>query len=127
MKCIMGLFVIIICSCNESSPIRSRHITSLAPLEKTFDFGVISKKDTLMHRFLFVNSGTTDLLIEKAESNCGCTTSAFSKGPVPPGDTGFIEARFIPLDTGFSRKSVVMLANTDSSFTVFYIQGYVKP
>ena len=123
----MGLFVIAVCSCNEGSPIKSRPITSLAPLEKTFDFGVISRKDTVTHRFLFVNSGKVDLLIEKAESNCGCTTSAYSKGHVLPGDTGFIEAKFIPLDTGFSRKSVVMLSNIDSSFTVFYIQGYVKP
>jgi hypothetical protein len=127
LKCVVFFILAFLFSCSGGLQQKTAQTTQISMAERTFDFGTISKKDTVVHRFSFVNTGRQDLIIAGAESGCGCTTSSWSQAPVAPGDSGYVEARFIPVDTGFVRKSVVMKANTDSSFTVFYVQGNVRP
>lgn len=56
------------------------------------DFGTYSaaKGEKKVATFVVKNVGTDNLVIQHIRTECGCTTAAFRKEPVEPGDTAHI-------------------------------------
>ena len=92
-------------------------------------FGDVKEEDGYIeHRFEFENTGQAPLLIQNVKASCGCTTPAWSKEPIAPGKTGFIQARYNPKNRpGAFHKSLTVTSNADPSITRLYIKGKVIP
>ncbi len=95
--------------------------------EETFDFGDIKEEDgPVSHKFVFTNEGNAPLIIQGVNASCGCTTPAWSKEPIPPGEKGFVTAKYNPKNRpGSFRKSLSISSNADPSVKVIYIKGVV--
>ncbi len=96
--------------------------------EDTFDFGSIKEENgSVEHKFVFTNSGNAPLLIQGVKASCGCTTPAWSKEPIPPGEKGFVMAKYNPKNRpGSFRKSLSINSNADPAVKTLYIMGMVE-
>ena len=47
-------------------------------------------------RFMFTNTGDAPVTIQNVAASCGCTTPAWTREPVAPGQQGFVDARYRP-------------------------------
>jgi len=61
---------------------------------ETIDFGKIKQGIPAKGTFTVTNIGTEPLIIEQANPTCGCTISDYTKEPIAPGKTGFINATY---------------------------------
>ncbi|WP_051312966.1 DUF1573 domain-containing protein [Sporocytophaga myxococcoides] len=97
--------------------------------ETTFDFGSINEeKGPVSHEFKFTNKGSAPLVVSEVRASCGCTTPAWTKEPVMPGQTGVIKAQFDPTNRpGAFNKSLTITANTEPATNVVFIKGTVIP
>ena len=92
------------------------------------DFGMFRTQDTLVHYFVYKNTGRAPLVIQKIETSCGCTRATFSKKPLAPGGTDSIRVTYD--GNGFSQghfiKGCDVYSNAD---TVVHlrIRGYYLP
>ena len=59
--------------------------------ETIHDFGVLKKGSPVTCKFTFKNTGKEPLVLRDCFAGCHCTSAKFSKDPVLPGRTGFIE------------------------------------
>jgi len=90
------------------------------------DFGRIEKGVIAKYRFKFTNTGTADLVINNVHASCGCTTPSWSKDPVKPGESGFIEAAYNSnAGHGPFAKTVTVSTNIPNQVKVLTIQGEV--
>jgi hypothetical protein len=96
--------------------------------EETFDFGTIKEENgPVEHKFVFTNSGDSPLIIQGVRASCGCTTPAWTKQPVPPGEKGFVTAKYNPKNRpGSFRKSLTITSNAAPTSKVIYIKGMVE-
>lgn len=96
--------------------------------ESEFDFGTIKEESGFAeHKFVFTNTGAAPMVIQGVRASCGCTTPAWSKEPIAPGEKGFVTARYNPKNRpGPFRKSLTVTSNADPSRTVLYIKGVVE-
>lgn len=63
--------------------------------ETVHDFGAFSEDlGTVTCRVPVVNSGDAPLVITTVRATCGCTVPEYSKDPVAPGDTAYINVRY---------------------------------
>lgn len=95
--------------------------------EETFDFGkVVEANGPVTHQFEFTNSSSRPIRILLVKPSCGCTTPDWSKEPVQPGKTGFIQARFDPKGRpGYFNKSLTVTTDADTNPIVLQIKGSV--
>lgn len=92
------------------------------------DFGEIDGNTVRTHSFVLTNDGTAPLVIAKVYSDCGCTTAAYPKEPVMPGDTARIEVAFNPTgrSAGYFTKLVRIRSNASSKPHRLYIKGKIR-
>lgn len=91
------------------------------------DFGTIKEVDgPVTHRFTFENTGEKPLLIHNVEKTCGCERTDYTKSPVMPGKTGFVDVEYDPEGSSpkFS-KSITVYSNAVQSPVVLKIRGTV--
>ncbi len=117
--------LIILCSglntfAQQSKPIQFR--------EETFDFGSVKEESgSVIHEFMFTNTGNRPVKIVTVNPSCGCTTPSWSKEPVGVGKTGFIQASFNPKGRpGYFNKSLTVTTDIDSNPIVLQIKGQVS-
>ena len=80
--------------------------------ERTFNFGKAQQRKKVEHRFVFTNTGNSELVIRKVRSTCGCTTTDPEKSVLAPGESSSIKAIFnTGAYKGFQRKSVYVISN----------------
>lgn len=93
-----------------------------------YNFGEISKTDTIKHTFKIKNITSNPLKIHEIGTSCGCTTTNYSKGLIKKNNFAIIETQFIPKENqiGKVRKSIVVKCNIDSSFVYLYVEGFIK-
>jgi len=96
--------------------------------EEEFDFGTIKEENGYAeHKFVFTNTGGAPLVIQGVRASCGCTTPAWSKEPIPPGEKGFVMARYNPMNRpGPFRKSLTVTSNAEASRKILFIKGVVE-
>ena len=88
-------------------------------LELTHDFGKVSQNQSLKHSFVFKNTGTGTLIIDKVKSSCGCTAALVSGKEIPPGQTGTIDVTFnTGLRQGKNEKTITVTSNDPRNHNV---------
>jgi hypothetical protein len=90
---------------------------ALISWDKTsYDFGIIKKENGLVkYKFTFINIGDEPLMIQKVKPSCGCTTSNYSKEPIPPASKGFVEIIYEPANQiGVFNKTIAIITNEKS-------------
>ncbi len=90
------------------------------------DFGKIKQGVPVSHEFKFTNKGKVPLVITNVQASCGCTTPAWSKDPIPPGQEGFIKATYNAAAAGAFDKTVTVNANIETGFVQLKIKGEVS-
>lgn len=102
-------------------------LTSMIVFNKQYDFGTVTQGETVLHSFLFQNTGSHDLIISKVETNCGCTTVDLPKDPIAPGKKGKIEVAFNSSGRyGKQYKEIRIFANTSKKSTTLIITASIK-
>ncbi|MDR2065962.1 MAG: DUF1573 domain-containing protein [Prevotellaceae bacterium] len=95
------------------------------------DFGsnVPEKGGNVTHRFVFTNKGDAPVTIQNVTVSCGCTTPAWTKEPVAPGEKGFVDATYRPAGRpGEFKKNLNVTSNGDPKMISLTISGtVVKP
>ena len=95
--------------------------------EEVFNFGEVAEKGgPVTHQFEFTNLSNRPVKILNVKPSCGCTTPDWTKDPVLPGKTGFIQARFDPKGRpGHFTKSLTITTDLDSNPIQLQIKGSV--
>ncbi len=93
------------------------------------DFGQVKELGGIVqHRFVYKNIGDKPLIINRVHTSCGCTSPAWSKEPVLPGRSGYIDVSFDPRDRpGSFTKSIIVSCNAKEESVTLYITGSVTP
>ena len=105
-----------------------QQVEQLAFEERDHDFGVIQEEDgPVMYEFKFTNNGTEPVSITNVKASCGCTTPAWTREPVAPGASGFVQAKYNPRNRpGKFNKSLTISLSQGPQQRV-YIRGEVTP
>ena len=61
---------------------------------ETIDLGKVKQGVPATATFVITNIGSEPLIIEQANSTCGCTMGDYTKSPIAPGKTGTITATY---------------------------------
>lgn len=93
-----------------------------------FSFGSVPQGTLVKHDFVVKNSGTMNLVIQKAVAGCGCTAALPPSGPIAPGQSAPISVTF---DTsgfeGDKEKTVQVFSNDiDSPQPTLTLKGYIE-
>jgi len=97
--------------------------------QTSHDFGKFKETDgKVTYKFEFVNSGGSDLIIQKVTASCGCTAPSWTREPIPPGGKGFVAATYNPAGRpGLFRKYVTVISNSNPGSVRLTISGEVIP
>lgn len=122
MKLIIAIFTII---CSLSAIAQGQ----LEFEKKTHDFGQVSEDGgPIDYSFQFKNTGNQPVKITQVKASCGCTTPAWTKELVMPGDSGFIKAQYNPRNRpGNFKKSLQVSSNAKNGYETLFIEGFVRP
>lgn len=92
------------------------------------NFGVINEADgPVTYEFRFTNNSNEPIKIDDVKASCGCTTPAWTREPVLPGQWGFVQAQYNPENrAGRFNKSLTINTSLGSVFKA-YIRGEVTP
>ena len=95
--------------------------------EESFDFGHVKENGgSAIHEFLFTNNSSRHIKILTVQASCGCTTPDWTKEPIAPGKSGFIQASFNPKGRpGYFNKSLTITTDFDPNPIVLQIKGQV--
>jgi hypothetical protein len=79
-------------------------------------------------KFIFKNTGNENLIITNVRSSCGCTAPDWSKEPIKPGESGYVNATYNPRNRpGKFNKSITVTTNGEPRTTILRITGNVTP
>ena len=97
--------------------------------ETQYAFGKIKEQDgKVTHRFEFVNTGGSPLIIHNVTATCGCTASDWTRQPVAPGESGYVDATYNPAGRpGAFRKYVTVISNSNPGSIRLSFSGEVIP
>ncbi|MGJ1415930.1 DUF1573 domain-containing protein [Sphingobacterium multivorum] len=93
-----------------------------------YNFGDLSKEDTLIHKYYFKNESSTPLIISSASATCGCTVAHYNKKPILKNQVDSIVAYFVPMKNvlGHQSKTITIQSNAKSSPHLLILYGNVK-
>ena len=96
-------------------------------VSEVHDFGAFEEDDGVVKcKFTYVNVGDEPLVIVASRATCGCTSSAYTKAPIEPGDTGYVEVTYNPTGRpGRFGKKVYVDFNSDVPRHTLLIKGVV--
>jgi Protein of unknown function (DUF1573) len=101
-------------------------ITTVAFSETVYNFGTIEQGTPVTHKFIVTNTGTEDLVISEVKRTCGCTNLEWSKEPIKPNASGWVDATFNAASPGNFSKTIFFNANVDPNPVGLTFQGEVK-
>lgn len=101
---------------------QAKKVADVAKFEKeTIDFGKIKQNIPAKGTFTVTNISTVPLIIEQANSTCGCTISDYTKEPIAPGKTGVVIATFNAANAGhFEKHLTVKFAGVDEMKSITF-------
>ena len=90
------------------------------------DFGRVIQGEKVSYAFKFKNAGSSDLIISKVSSSCGCTVPDFPKTPIKAGESQKIDVKFDSQNRrGFQNKSVTIISNAQPNILVLRIKAEI--
>ena len=102
--------------------------TTMKFVDVQHDFGQVKEGQKIVHVYEVLNTGKADLVLFSVSPSCGCTTPKYDKKPIRPGKKGHIEVSFDSKGRpGVQRKTITVVANTEPSNTVLFLNGEVLP
>ncbi len=124
---IMRFLLIIILSVICGGELLAQPVIKFDTLE--YDFGEVRELGGIVqYRFVYKNTGDKPLIINTVHTSCGCTSPAWSKEPVLPSKSGYIDVSFDPRDRpGAFTKSIIVDCNASEKNITLYITGNVMP
>ena len=90
-----GIFLLLFCCLTAAAqrPVE----TSLRFDSTTWDFGLIKEADGVVsHEFNYINLSDHEVVLEFVTPGCSCTTTTYSRSPLPPGQAAAIVVHFDP-------------------------------
>jgi len=103
---------------NKQFPIMSFETT-------TINYGKVTPKSSGRKSFVFSNTGTMPLIIQKVKGSCGCVVLDYPKNPIMPNEKARINIVYNVLKIGRISRTVTVTANTKKPITVLKIKGRV--
>jgi Protein of unknown function (DUF1573) len=76
------------------------------------DFTKIPQGKPVYCFFDIVNTGKTELKLDKVQASCGCTTPEWSHDPIAPGATAQIKVGYNASAEGYFEKTITITYNT---------------
>lgn len=107
---------------NGSSPSFSK-VTWVSDVH---DFGEIPKGKPVSFEFTFTNTGNEPLIVENAQTSCGCTVSDYATEPIAPGKSSKIKVTYNAAAAGAFTKNVTVNFHDAALKKVLNIKGTVK-
>jgi hypothetical protein len=97
--------------------------------EQSHDFGTIREEEGgVTHRFTFTNAGLVDVQIDTVLASCGCTSPEWSRQSIPPGEQGYVDILYDPLNrAGKFNKSLEVVFNKKAEKVLLKVSGFVSP
>lgn len=87
---------------------------------------VVETGGPVTHTFIIKNIGKGPLVLTQAEASCGCTTPAWTRKPIPAGQTGTVKVTFDPKgQPGSFFKTISVYNNSSKKPLMLYIRGTV--
>lgn len=114
-------FTLLFLGCNKKEDI----LQTTIDFNEEVNFNQISLSDTILKTIVIKNIGKNNLIIDSIGTSCGCTIINRYKNNIKPNYNTEITIKFIPENIGDFKKSIVIEANTDPPFNIFYIKGKV--
>jgi hypothetical protein len=94
--------------------------------EKVHKFGDIDQGDTIVHSYMFINTGSAPLYITDVDLSCGCTMSDYPKTAIKPRQAGYIELLFNSTHKeGSQRQYAIVSSNTSPGKDTLLLAGVV--
>ncbi|MCK4747260.1 MAG: DUF1573 domain-containing protein [Bacteroidales bacterium] len=122
--------ILVLCLAGLLVPLMSQTVQpKISFNENLHDFGKFKESDgKLTHKFEFINTGGSDLMIQNVTASCGCTAPQWTREPIPPGGKGFVAATYNPAGRpGPFRKYVTVISNSNPGNLRLTITGEVTP
>lgn len=95
---------------------------------ETIELGKIKQGTPTSAKFIVTNISSEPLLIEQANPTCGCTISDYTKSPIMPGKTGYINATYNAAAAGhFDKHLTVKFAGVDEMKSITISGDVVAP
>lgn len=76
--------------------------------------------------FVVYNTGTQDLIIQKIEPDCHCTSTNCTKAKVIPNDSAVIRLMYDAENEGPYQSTAVVTTNTEPRSTLLILRGTIK-
>lgn len=92
-----------------------------------YDFGTVESGAIVKHKFVLINNGDQNLVIDKVVSSCGCTAAEPERKELKPGDNTTVTVEFNSTGrTGDQLKTISVLSNdSNNPLFQFTISGKV--
>lgn len=96
--------------------------------ELIHDFGYVDQDGgPVTYSFQFANVSNRPVKILSVQASCGCTTPDWTKDPIGPGGSGFVQASYDPKGRpGYFNKSLTVATDADSNPVILQIKGQVS-
>lgn len=117
MKKLVLSLSVILCTV---SVFAQKKLADVAKLDNdVINMGQIKQGNPTPAKFIVTNIGSEPLIIEQASPTCGCTISDYTKEPIMPGKTGYINATYNAASVGhFDKHLTVKFAGVDEIKTI---------
>jgi hypothetical protein len=128
MKKIFGLFIAaaLLSSCENNTELQIGKKTTME-VNPVFNAGKVALGEVIKAKFKVENTGDYALVLSDVKGSCSCTVADWSKDPIAPGESGFVEAQvntesFSP---GHISRSIRILSNTEPNLTVVNVEATI--
>lgn len=91
-----------------------------------YDANSVIEGEKVVHKYLFKNTGKSDLIIEYAKGSCGCTVAEPKEKVIPPGGSSEITATFDSQGRFGENKKSISVKSNDPDNEIVTLQLKVK-
>jgi len=101
------------------SPEQKANAPVITFVSTSHNFDTVYQFTVVSHKYVFANTGKTDLIIRKVKASCGCTVSQAGANIIKPGESSYIEVKFdIGGRKGMEKKTIAVVSNDPEKSTV---------
>ncbi|MCB9201707.1 MAG: DUF1573 domain-containing protein [Flavobacteriales bacterium] len=94
--------------------------------DATVDYETIEKGSEGLFKVVIKNDGKEPLIIKNVSSSCGCTVPDWTKEPIKPRKTGFINVKYNTSRVGAINKMLTVTSNdVDTPSQIIKVKGTV--